>query len=640
MRTPACQTILIVEDEVIVCRDIRQQLELLGYQVAGETRFGEEALDLTRRLDPDLILMDIQLAGDMNGIQAGRLLIEETGKPVVFLTAFAGGDLFEQAKELSPAGYILKPFEERELRTVLDMAVYKQKIEQELRLKSNALSAAANAVVITDAEGSIEWANRAFSLNSGYTPEEALGRKPGDLLKSGKHPPEFYRDMWETITRGEVWDGEITNKRKDGTLYQERMTITPIFTPAGMITHYIAIKQDITQEKALETLYLRAQRLESIGTLAGGIAHDLNNILAPILMSGDLLLNETLQPDQRKMVELIQQSAKRGADVVRQVLAFARGEDGNRSEIQLRHLILDRCKVSRQTFPKNIQIDENIPRDLWPVFADPTQIHQVLMNLMLNARDAMPQGGTLSISARNHTVERDNLCLKNEMAPGPCVIISVSDTGTGIDPAILERIFDPFFTTKPTGKGSGLGLSSAMGIVRGHKGALRVESAPGEGSTFHLYLPADMKKQSEQAHPELPSLPVGHQEPILVVDDEDSIRWMIRNTLQSLGYRVELACNGLEALEKIQARTQDPYRLILLDLMMPVMDGPALVTTLKKSAPDLPVIVMSGMLPENSPEPLPEIVRLPFLQKPFSIESLATLVARELQPLPDGPNLP
>ncbi|MCC5844730.1 MAG: response regulator [Verrucomicrobia bacterium] len=637
MKTPPCKKILIVEDEVIVSRDIRLQLEMLGYDVIGETRYGEEAVDLTLRLDPDLVLMDIQLGGEMNGIQAGRQIIEETDKPIVFLTAFASGDLFEQAKAISPAGYILKPFEERELRIILEMAVYKQKVEHELRLKSNALSAAANAVVITDKTGLIEWANRSFTLNSGYSAEEAFGKRPGELLKSGKHPPEFYQEMWETITRGEVWDGEITNKRKDGTLYQERMTITPIFAASGAITHYIAIKQDITQEKALETMYLRAQRLESIGTLAGGIAHDLNNILAPILMSGDLLLNETLTPDQRKMVELIHESAKRGADVVRQVLAFARGEDGNRTEIQLRHLIVERCNVSRQTFPKNIQVEEQVPRDLWPVQADPTQIHQVLMNLMINARDAMPKGGTLTVTACNRIIDKENRYLSNELKPGPCVELTISDTGTGIPPDIIERIFDPFFTTKAPGKGSGLGLSSAMGILRGHKGALRVNSTPGEGSTFKLFLPADARKNQSPVQPELPHLPAGNQEPVLVVDDEDSIRWMIRNTLQSLGYRVELARNGQEALEKIQDRKTDPYRLLLLDLMMPVMNGPELVSRLKPDFPELPVLIMSGMLPENGLEQYPGLSHLPFLQKPFSIETLANLVAEQLKSGPVPP---
>jgi len=637
MKPPPCQKILIVEDEVIVSRDIRLQLELLGYQVVGETRLGEEALELTLRLDPDLVLMDIQLGGAMNGIGAGRQIIEETGKPIVFLTAFASGGLFEQAKAISPAGYILKPFEERELRIVLEMAMYKQKVEHELRLKSNALSAAANAVVITDKNGLIEWANRAFTLNSGYSYEEALGKRPGDLLKSGKHSPDFYRDMWETITRGEVWEGEITNTRKDGTDYQERMTITPIFAASGVITHYIAIKQDITQEKALESLYLRAQRLESIGTLAGGIAHDLNNILAPIIMSGDLLLSEPLPPDQRKMVKLIQESAKRGADVVRQVLAFARGEDGNRTEIQLRHLILERCNVCRQTFPKNIRVDEQIPGDLWPVQADPTQIHQVLMNLMINARDAMPEGGTLTVAAGNHIIDKEDLSLKHELKPGPCVVITITDTGTGIRPEIIDRIFDPFFTTKAPGKGSGLGLSSAMGILRGHKGTLRVNSLPGEGAAFQLFLPADAPKKHETPQQDLPRLPAGRQEPILVVDDEDSIRWMIRNTLQSLGYRVELARNGQEALEKVLNRNGDPFRLILLDLMMPVMNGPELVSHLKEDAPDLPILIMSGMLPENGFEQYPGLTHLPFLQKPFSIENLALLVAEHLSSAPVPP---
>jgi two-component system cell cycle sensor histidine kinase/response regulator CckA len=627
MNNPPCNSILIVEDEVIVIRDIRLQLERLGYQVAGETRTGEEALVLTRTLNPDLILMDIQLGGKMNGIETGRQIMEETGKPVVFLTAFACGDLFEAAKRLSPAGYILKPFEERELRIILEMAFYKQKMEYELRLKSQALSAAANSVVITDQDGNIEWANNAFSLCSGYPLTEAIGKKPGELLKSGQHPPEFYREMWQTISSGEVWNGEIINKRKDGTLNHERMTITPLHAPSGTITHYIAIKQDITQEKSLEALYLRSQRLESIGTLAGGVAHDLNNILAPILMSSDLLLGEEIDPDQRRLLQLIQDSAKRGADVVRQVLAFARGEDGTRSEVQLRHLILDRCKISRETFPRNIEIVDDVPRDLWPVSADPTQIHQVLMNLMLNARDAMPEGGTLLLAGRNIEISSKQLHPGSRLKPGPCVQITVSDTGTGISSGHLDKIFDPFFTTKPSGKGSGLGLSSAMGIVNSHRGALFVESTPGRGSTFTVCLPASGVQCSLPPRKELPSMPSGNDETILVVDDEESVRWMIRSTLKSLGYQVELAQNGQEALEKIHEREADPYRLVLLDLMMPVMDGLTLIASLHESHPDLPLLLMSGMLPDTLDSSRPELKSLPFLQKPFSIEDLAESVA-------------
>lgn len=632
MKTPSNRKILIVEDEVIVSRDIRLQLELLGYQVVGETRHGEEALDQTRALNPDLVIMDIQLAGPMNGIEAAREVIEHTGKPVVFLTAFASGDMLEQAKEVSPAGYILKPFEERELRIVLDMAFYKEKVEYELRLKSNALTAAANAVVITDRKGLIEWANKAFTLFTGYTPEEAYGKSPGDLLKSGEHPPEFYRTMWETISRGEVWNEEIVNKRKDGSLYHEQMTITPIYAASGDITHFIAIKQDITKQKSLEKMYLRAQRLESIGTLAGGIAHDLNNILAPILMSSDLLLNETLQPDLRDMVELIQECAKRGADVVRQVLTFARGEDGNRSEIQLRHLVLELCRVSRETFPKNITIEESIPRDLWPVHADPTQIHQVLMNLLINARDAMPQGGKITLSAQNQEIAADELLPAPGLKKGPCVSISVTDTGCGIPADILENIFDPFFTTKELGKGSGLGLSSATGIIRSHKGVLLVESTPETGSTFTFYLPASQQKSEDTSIRELPRLPLGNGERILAVDDEDSIRWMIRNTLKSLGYKVELAENGRDALEKLQHQEDDPYQLILLDMMMPVMDGVQLIPILKEQYPQLPILIMSGMLPEKSPDQSPVIVNLPFLHKPFSIENLAHRISEQIHP--------
>lgn len=630
MNTPAEQLkILIVEDEVIVARDIRVQAELLGYTVAGETRFGEEAPRLARELNPDLVLMDIQLGGPVNGVEAGRKIVEETGKPIVFLTAFASGDLFEEAKRISPAGYILKPFEERDLRIALEMALYKQKMEQELRLKSNALGAAANTVLITKADGRIEWANRAFFVNTGYNPPECLGKTPGELLKSGEHPESFYREMWETVSRGEVWSGEVVNKRKNGTHFVEQMTITPVFSAGGNITHYIAIKQDITEQKALERAYLRAQRMESIGTLAGGIAHDLNNILAPILMSSDLLLSENLSTDQRQMVELIYNAAKRGSEVIRQVLSFARGEESNQSEIQLRHLIAECCKIARETFPKNITVDEKVPNDLDPVLADPTQIHQVLMNLLINARDAMPEGGTVSISAENTLLDPVPPGLAKDLRPGPHIVISVQDTGPGIPDELLDRVFDPFFTTKANGKGSGLGLSSAMGIALGHKGALTVKSPFGLGACFSLYLATAKRSPSQDAPVSRNAIPSGKNQNILVVDDEDSILWMIRNALQALNYRIEVAEDGTAALEKLRNSSSE-FDLVLMDIMMPGMDGLTLLPILEREFPKLPVIVMSGMLPEHHESRHPRITAYPFLHKPFSIEILASSVAKTL----------
>ncbi|MCC5848134.1 MAG: response regulator [Verrucomicrobia bacterium] len=624
-------SVLIVEDEPIVARDICQELEILGYNIAGEARTGESALELAAELKPDLILMDIQLAGEMDGVTAAGIIRDEMDIPVVFLTAFAGGEIFERAKKMEPFGYILKPFEERELQIVVDMALYKHGMEKEMRFKSQALSSAANAIVITDPEGKIVWVNAAFSRYTGYSMEEALKKNPSELVKSSEQDEEFYKKMWETISRGEVWEGELVNRRKDGTTYPERMTITPMFGPAGKITHYIAIKQDITEQKKLEKLQLRSQRMESIGTLAGGIAHDLNNILSPIIMSADLLVKTCEDPEQLDMLKMISDSAQRGAEIVKQVLSFARGTDGRKSEIQIRHILVDLAKVCRETFPRKIEVLNYVPRDLWLVRADPTQIHQVLMNVLINARDAMPEGGQLTIKGMNvelNDTEDDGL--PEELAPGRYVRLQIMDTGIGISEDVMKHIFDLFFTTKAQGEGTGLGLSTAMGIVRAHGGAMTVQSASGAGACFTIYLPADPTPAEKKIGTPRKKLPRGNGERILIVDDEESIRWMLKTTLDGMGYVVDQAVNGSHAMEKL-AEIGPPCDLVISDVMMPVMDGAELVKALEASRPGLPVLLISGMLPEGGLEARGLELNKPCLIKPFAIADLAEKVAELLR---------
>lgn len=619
-------SVLVVEDEAIVVRDICQQLEILGYNIAAEARTGEAALELAAALKPDLILMDIQLAGEMDGVTVAGIIRDELDIPVVFLTAFASGSVFERAKKMEPYGYILKPFEERELQIIVDMALYKHGMEKEMRFKSQALSSAANAIVITDPEGEIVWVNAAFSRYTGYSLEEALGKKPNVLLKSGEQDEAFYEEMWATISGGEVWKGELVNRRKDGSTYPERMTITPMFGPAGKITHYIAIKEDITEQKRLEQLQLRSQRLESIGTLAGGIAHDLNNILSPIIMSADLLVKTCGDPEQLEMLKMISESAQRGADIVKQVLSFARGSDGRKNEIQIRHILVELAKVCRETFPRKIEVLNYVARDLWLVRADPTQIHQVFMNLLINARDAMPEGGQLTIKGTNVELDADAAETVPDLSPGRYVRFQIIDNGLGMPESVVNHIFELFFTTKEQGKGTGLGLSTAMGIVRAHAGSITVQSAPGEGTCFTIYLPADTGPAEKKTGTSGKKTPRGNGERILIVDDEESIRWMLKTTLEGIGYVVDQAANGVLALEKL-SESGSSYDLVISDVMMPVMDGAELVQSLEASHPGLPVLLISGMLPDGELEAKGFALQTPCLIKPFSIANLAEKVA-------------
>ena len=513
-----------------------------------------------------------------------------------------------------------------------DVTVRKQ-AEAGLLLQSAALAAAANAIVITDGAGCVEWVNPAFTTSSGYALEDARGRNLRELIKSSEYAPAFFRQMWDTVLGGRVWQGEIVSRRKDGGRYTEEMTITPVRGPSGAITHFIAIKQDITPQRRLEEQVRQAQRLEAVGTLAGGIAHDLNNILAPMRMVAGLLQDKLSTPRDRELLELVDAGAKRGADIIRQLLTFSRGTTGERAPVQLGHLIKEMAKIMRETFPREIAIEESVPSGLQPVLADATQMHQILMNLCVNARDAMPEGGCLTLAGRNVRLGEGDPALLPPARPGHYVELSVADTGTGIAPENLERIFDPFFTTKPAGKGTGLGLSTTLGIVRSHGGFIRTESALGMGTTFFVYLPVGTAAAAGSAAPAAapagPLGPIGHGELILVVDDEPSIRETTRRILEAGNYRAVTAVNGEDAM-KLYLELRGQVRLVLTDVMMPVKGGTALIRSLRELDPGLKVVATSGLDRPLQGSSLPQLGITSVLPKPFAASELLEAIHRQL----------
>jgi len=514
----------------------------------------------------------------------------------------------------------------------------RKKAEASLRLQSSALEAAANAIVITDRKGTIEWANAAFTSYTGYSLEDALGKKP-NLLKSGKHEAGFYHNLWETVSSGKVWHGEITNKRKDGTLYDEEMTITPIKNKKGEIEHFIAVKSDITERNKLEAQFMRAQRMESIGTLAGGVAHDLNNILAPIMMSIDLLKGESDSEQTRQILETIETSAKRGADIVRQVLSFARGVEGERVEVQPKHLLKDLENIIKDTFPKNIRLKFIIARDTWTILGDATQVHQILLNLCVNARDAMPNGGDLTVGLENSVVDAQYAAMNAEAKTGRYVQISVTDTGTGIPPNVLERIFDPFFTTKELGKGTGLGLSTVKGIIKSHDGFINVYSEPGKGTSFRVYLPS-MAGSPEQrkAQTQKLRLPRGNGETILVVDDEVSVLTITCQTLLAYGYRALKAADGAEALA-VYATHKDEIAVVLTDMMMPILAGQGLIHALRRINPGVRIIAASGLNTDGNTATVTDGSVKHFIIKPYTAATLLKTLQQVLLPSEWNPSL-
>lgn len=574
-------------------------------------------------------------------------------------------------------------------------------------------------VAVTDARGRITEVNEKFCAISKYSREELIGQDHR-IINSGCHPPEFFRELWGTIGRGQVWRGEIKNRAKDGSFYWVDTTIVPFLNEYGKPRQYIAIRadiskrklaeesnatlaaivassrdaiighspagiilawnsgaeacfgytaaemlgrnileltpadelaieterlnsvrrgeqhqsyetvrikksgelvnllvtlsvvkdesgrvtgisniaRDITERKRMEAQFLRTQRMEAIGTLAGGVAHDLNNLLSPMLMIRALLRADLSNENDRVLLDTVHQAARRAAGIVRQLLTFARGEQGERHPLDADYLIKELATFMRETFPREIEISTSAERGLWPVMADPTQLHQVLMNLCVNARDALPNGGTISITSQNLNFAEDGAGLHPQAKPGAYVLISVADNGTGIPPRIMERIFDPFFTTKELHHGTGLGLSTVAGIVKSHGGFINVYSEPGAGTSFSVYLPAAVGMIPVQTPAEKEITITGNQELILVVDDEIAIATGLRQILQRRNFRVIIAGNGKKGVAALHQHL-DEVRLVITDTMMPVMNGITMVQEMRRIKPTLPIIATTGLEQEK-----------------------------------------
>jgi two-component system, cell cycle sensor histidine kinase and response regulator CckA len=497
-------------------------------------------------------------------------------------------------------------------------------LEEDLRKLSMAVEQSPASILITDTAGKIEYINPKFREVTGYTAEEVIGKNP-NILKSGETPEWEYKRLWDTICTGEEWNGEFHNRKKNGELYWESVTISPIKDLQGKITHYLAVREDISNKKIFEAQMYRSQRLESIGTLAGGVAHDLNNVLSPILMAIQLL--QSAAPENKKMewLSMLQSSAERGASIVKQLLTFARGYEGEKILLQPKHLIREIEKIISETFPKNIRVSTEIARDLWTISGDVTQLHQVLMNLCVNARDAMSSGGRLLLKASNLVLDEHTLRSHFNGKSGPYVVISVEDTGIGIPRAIIDKIYDPFFTTKEIGKGTGLGLSTVLAIVKSHGGFIDVYSQEGQGTIFKVYLPASEVENNIRTTADTAKYPVGKGERILIVDDEAPIREVTKGILESYGYGVFVAEDGTEAIVQYTLH-HDEIQLVITDMMMPNIDGSALIRTLQRIDPRVKIIATSGLAEADAIVEVHNNVVGAFIHKPYQAEKLLTVV--------------
>jgi PAS domain S-box-containing protein len=500
----------------------------------------------------------------------------------------------------------------------------RKRSEKQIHEQTSLLNLANDAIFVTDLDDRIMFWNKGAETLFGWPTDEALGRTRSELLT---WESQVFETAKHALNDCGDWTGESSLKTRNGRQLTVISRWTLVRDEDGAPKSILIINTDITEKKSLERQFLRAQRLESIGTLASGIAHDLNNILAPILMSIGLLRRAFIDADTQKLLTTIEASAERGADIVRQVLTFARGIEGERIVLQPRHLINDLVKIMVQTFPKNIEIKTQFPKDLWQVTGDATQLHQVLLNLCVNARDAMPHGGKLVLAAQNATLDEHYVTMNPEAVPGSFVMLQVSDTGIGIPAETIDKIFDPFFTTKEQGKGTGLGLSTVLGIVKSHGGFVSLESRVGEGTTFRVCIPAvpSAVESGSAAQSGPAAVPRGNGELILVVDDEPAVRMAATRTLETNGYRIFTAEDGTDGLALYFQRSSE-IALVLTDIEMDLMDGVALVRSLKRVDAKVRVIVSTGQARAEQRNVLRALGVKMFLDKPYTADQLLRAV--------------
>lgn len=506
----------------------------------------------------------------------------------------------------------------------------RERLAQTQRRLITAIEQAVESVTITDTAGNIIYVNPAFERISGYSRAEVISQNPR-LLQSGRHDAAFYEHMWATLSAGEVWQGRLINKRKDGGLYTVEATISPVRDEKGAIVNYVGVMRDVTTELLLEERYRQAQKMEAIGRLAGGVAHDFNNILTVIAGYTGLLLSQ--HPDSRdpqyKDIEQIRQAVERAASLTRQLLAFSRKQPLQPEVLDLNRIVANIERILRRLIGEDIELRTALNPALGRVKADPGQLEQIIMNLAANARDAMPYGGILTIETAN--IDLDEIYEEQHplLAPGPYVLLAVTDTGMGMDAETLAHLFEPFFTTKEKGQGTGLGLAIVYGIVRQSGGDIWVYSEPGQGTIFKIYLPR-VEENLEPAPLKLArtTLPQG-SETILLVEDDVILRTLAERVLVAMEYTVLTAADGQEAL-RLAGQHPGPIHLLVTDVIMPGMSGRELAERLVAARPQLKVLYMSGYTDNTIMQHGVLDPEVAFLHKPFSPSTLAGKVREVL----------
>jgi PAS domain S-box-containing protein len=615
-------SLLDLVNDAIIARALDGTITQLN--PAAERMFGYSAAEIVGR--PIELLVPSDRIKEADEIQA-RTNQGETVRPFETVRLRKDGRPLEVSVTIAPlkneSGKIIGF--SKIVRDLTEFNHFKREIEEQTAL----LDKTQDAILISDLGGRILFWNKAAERIYGWTRQEATSRFVGEFIYADIH--KFKEINTLTCETGE-WSGELHHIGKDRQELIVETRWSLLRDKDGQPKSVLAINTDVTEKRRIEVQFMRAQRMESLGILAGGIAHDLNNILTPIMLSIDMLKSFAVEPHTKSILETIELSARRGSDIVQQVLSFARGMEGQRIVIQPKYLLKDIEHIVTDTFPKDIRLQLTLPHDTWTILGDPTQVQQILLNLCVNARDAMPNGGTLSISAENCFADEQYVAMNRQAKPGAYVAITVSDVGVGISPEIIDNIFEPFFTTKDVGKGTGLGLSSVKAIVKNHDGFINVYSEPGRGTTFKIYLPAQGAPSDD---PELGIaevvLPRGAGETILVVDDETSILSITSETLQTYGYNVVTASNGAEAVA-IYAQQKKKIAIILTDLSMPVMDGRATIYALLKINPKAKIIAMSGMDEAESVAKASTAGIKHFISKPYT----AGMLLKTLRAIAEG----
>lgn len=580
----------------------------------------EEGLDAVTSRDYDVCLVDYRL-GARDGLQLLREANERgCDTPMILLTGQGDLQVDLNAMMAGAVDYLVKgQIDAQLLERSIRYARERKRAEERIREQAALLDKARDAICAFDLNRRVIYWNKSAERITGWTAEEMAGQPDDRCLYEEGY--EKIESAWRQVLDAGEWNGDLRQKTKDGRelIVESRWTL--VRDSSGSPKSVLVINTDVTERKKLESQFLRAQRMESIGNLVGGIAHDLGNLLVPILL-GVKVLGQRYADDAKtqRTVEMIRRSAQRGSDMVKQVLAFARGVEGEREQLEPALLIQEVEKITRETFPSKIQLDIDVPDDLWTVLGDSTQIQQVLMNLCVNARDAMPEGGKLQITAENVALDERFARTYLDAKPGRYVCIVVTDTGTGIPQEVLDKVFEPFFTTKPSGKGTGLGLSTVYSIIKSHGGFIEVQSEVGDGTTFRVFLPVSDEERMAPAEEILPESYEGAGELILVVDDEEYILTAAHEILEEAGYRVVTAENGRRALDIYEERGKE-ISAVITDLMMPEMDGVTAIRSLRKQAPRLPIVAASGMSSDMSGESLRAGANL-FISKPFTAEKL------------------